>query len=97
MTVDAKLPKRSLDLARVAKPFNPDTVCQTSVNDVLSPQPFQDSITTAPVCDPTDFTGGESQKGQKERQGKGLKKSVFPSFSVQRGSVLGWSFDSTTR
>ena len=46
MTVDATMPKRSVDPTSVPKSFNSDTVCEMSVNDVLAPQPL-DSIATA--------------------------------------------------
>jgi hypothetical protein len=42
-TVDATVPKGSVDPNCMPKPFVPDTACETSVYDVL-----QDCITTAP-------------------------------------------------
>ena len=47
-TVDATVPKRSVDPNCVPEPFDPDAACETSVYDVLVPQQFQDCITTAP-------------------------------------------------
>ena len=47
--VHATVPKRSVDLKRIPKPFFPDAPCDTSVHDVLTPQPFQDSVDTAPL------------------------------------------------
>ncbi len=47
-TVDATLPKRNVDITCIAKRFNPDAVCEASVNDVLAPQPFQYSIMSGP-------------------------------------------------
>ena len=39
-TVDATVPKRSVQPNCVPKPFNSDTACDTSVYDVLVPQQF---------------------------------------------------------
>ena len=46
--MDATVPKRIVDPECAPKPFDPDAACETSVNDVLVPQPFQDCITTDP-------------------------------------------------
>ena len=47
-TVHATVPKTSVDPRCIPKHFAPDAACETSVPDLLSPQPFQDSMTTAP-------------------------------------------------
>ena len=59
----------------IPKHFIPGAACETSVHDVLAPQQFQDSITTAP---PTT-QAGSAPKSHKERQvqGKGVKTSAF--------------------
>ena len=46
------MPKCSVDPKCIQNPFIPGTTCDTSVHDVLRPQPFQDSITTV---QPNDF------------------------------------------
>ena len=47
--VHATVPKRSVDPKCFQSiKFIPDAACETSVHDVLTPQQFQDSITTAP-------------------------------------------------
>ena len=43
--------------------FIPDSACETIVQNVLAPQPFQDSVTTAP---PTTL----SVKAQKSHEGR---------------------------
>jgi hypothetical protein len=48
----------------VPKPFDPDTVCEASIYDVLVPQQFQDCITTTP---PTTTQVVSAQKSDKER------------------------------
>jgi len=73
-TVDATLPKRSVDPTRVAKPFNLDTVCETSVNDVLAPQPFEDFIVTAP---PTSQVVSAKKKDRELRLSRSLPSSAF--------------------
>ena len=63
-TVHTTVPKRSVDPKFIPKPFIPDAACETSVHDVLAPQQFQDSITTAPPTTQAD----SAQKSHKERQ-----------------------------
>ena len=65
-TVDATPPKQSADPARVPKPFNPDAVCETTVNDVLAVQPLQDSITTAPPAS-QEVNAQKAKKKGRER------------------------------
>ena len=76
-TVHGTVPKRSVDPKCIPKAFIPGAPCDTSVHDVLRPQPFQDSIATA------QQTAQEvgAQKNFKERQAKGndVKTSVFKS------------------
>jgi hypothetical protein len=45
-TVHVTVSKRSVDPKCIPKPFIPGAPCDTSVQDVLRPQPFQDSMTT---------------------------------------------------
>jgi hypothetical protein len=61
----------------VPKPFDPDVDCETSVDDVLTTQQFQDCITT----DPSTTQAVSAQKSHKEKNdwGKGVKTSVFKS------------------
>ena len=70
-TADATLPKQSVDPARVPKPFNSDAVCETAVNDVLDPQPLQDSITTAPPAS-QEVSAQKAKKNGRERVSRSL-------------------------
>jgi hypothetical protein len=47
-TVDATVPRRSVDPKFESNPFDPDAACETRVHDVLVPQQFQDGNTSAP-------------------------------------------------
>ena len=53
--VDANLSKRSVDPKCVPKSFNPDAAGDTSVKDVLTLRPIQDSITTYPLTGGGDY------------------------------------------
>ena len=95
-TVHATVPKRSVDPKCIPKPFIPGAPCDTSVDDVLRPQPFQESITTArttEVC---------AQKQFKERQAtdNGVKTSAFKSIwktNLEDKSAVAGASESRTR
>jgi hypothetical protein len=61
----ATVPNRSVDPKCIPMHVIPDAAqCESSVHDVLTPQQFQDSITTAPPTTQAD----SAQKSHKERQ-----------------------------
>ena len=89
-TVHVTVPKRSVDLKCIPNPFIPDTPCDTSVHDVLVPQPFQDSITTDP---PTTQTVWSVSKKDITKDMNGTRVSRRQ-YSKTSGRLidLGWGF-----
>ena len=70
------MPKRSVNPNCVPKP-QPDADCEKSVYDVLVPQQFQDSITTAQPT--TQAVSVQKSHKESQDQGKGVKTSGFKS------------------
>ena len=58
------------DASFIPKTFVPDPACEMSVHDVLAPQPFQDSITTAPPT--TQAVRAQNRHKEEQVQGKGV-------------------------
>jgi hypothetical protein len=87
-TVDATVPKRSVNPNRMPKPFDPQAACDKSVYDVLVPQQFQDCITTA---QPTT-QAVSAQKAIKKGKTRARVSRRQPSKASGRLIGLGWSF-----
>ena len=63
--------------ATVSKPFDPDADCEKSAYDVLGPQQFQDSITTA-------------QPIQRSVPKEAIKKGMTGQGCQEEQSTTGW-------
>jgi hypothetical protein len=73
--VDETVPKHSVDPKCFPKHFISDDVCEMSGHDVLAPQQFQDSITTAPMT--TQAVSTHKKHKERQVQVKGVKTSAF--------------------